>query len=425
MASHRSRAQFERARWRAAILVPIWTLQLLLTASMMALFAWRLGHSLKNGGVPAVQIVGEAINVAMSLVAALCTLFEAARYLAEALTPWTVLFTHVVKLACAAAICVLDAVVYSQGRERFFLVGLGLDVALLDRGDKGQEEDEEETSDKVCNTSLTAIALAAYAIVTYRRLSRFQDYVHHVNVKGFGFRDNDSGNSSPPTAGRSLGTRASALSSRFSPGPDPDRAPAAELHTFRPALSSRYTHERDTQFDEYVARRSSLDLRLRLEHSRRDSYASGGSGAGSKRAAAPSVASPPPTGIAVGTCAKGASIVRAISYTSDHVLLAVPEEEDIGGAEAHHFDHVHVDDGYDDNDDDDDDDETRLLAAAAAGTGAGTGAGTTGTAGTAGTAGGGEGGGRGVQQRSDSEGQDAQKQPARGRSLVPVRKATD
>lgn len=62
MANHRAQAQFERARWRAAILFPIWTLQLLLTMSMMGLFAWRLGDTLKHyddrekdGNVPAVE----------------------------------------------------------------------------------------------------------------------------------------------------------------------------------------------------------------------------------------------------------------------------------------------------------------------------------------------------------------------------------
>jgi thiol:disulfide interchange protein len=62
MATHRSQAQFERAKWRAAVLFPVWLLQLLLSMSMMGLFAWSLGNTLKNyderekgGKVPAIE----------------------------------------------------------------------------------------------------------------------------------------------------------------------------------------------------------------------------------------------------------------------------------------------------------------------------------------------------------------------------------
>ena len=73
----------------------------------------------------------EATNVAMSFVAATCTLIEIVKYMTEALTPWTVLFTHIVKLTCASAILALDVVVYAQEKEYQSLVGIGLDVALL------------------------------------------------------------------------------------------------------------------------------------------------------------------------------------------------------------------------------------------------------------------------------------------------------
>jgi hypothetical protein len=49
----------------------------------------------------------------------------------ESLTPWTMLFTHVVKLTCASAILALDVVVYTQRKEKYSLVGLGLDVSFL------------------------------------------------------------------------------------------------------------------------------------------------------------------------------------------------------------------------------------------------------------------------------------------------------
>lgn len=73
----------------------------------------------------------EATNIGMSFIAATCTLVEVGKYVAEALTPWTMLFTHVVKLTCASAICALDVIVYTQRKEYQSLIGLGLDVALL------------------------------------------------------------------------------------------------------------------------------------------------------------------------------------------------------------------------------------------------------------------------------------------------------
>lgn len=42
---HRQQAQFDRARWRMAILLPCWTLQLLLMLVITAIFAWRLAST--------------------------------------------------------------------------------------------------------------------------------------------------------------------------------------------------------------------------------------------------------------------------------------------------------------------------------------------------------------------------------------------
>ena len=67
-----------------------------------------------------------------AFVAALGTFYEMAKYFAEALTPWTMLFTHIIKTTCAIAILALDAVVYAQRHDRHYsLVGLGLDVVFM------------------------------------------------------------------------------------------------------------------------------------------------------------------------------------------------------------------------------------------------------------------------------------------------------
>lgn len=61
-----------------------------------------------------------------------CTLFEIARFIGESLTPWTVLFTHTIKLTCATALLVLDSVAHARRIDgHYTAIGLGLDVALL------------------------------------------------------------------------------------------------------------------------------------------------------------------------------------------------------------------------------------------------------------------------------------------------------
>lgn len=74
----------------------------------------------------------EATNIALWFVASLCTFVEIAKYFAEALTPWTMLFTHVIKLTCALATLVLDIVVYVQKHDKHYsLVALGLDCGFM------------------------------------------------------------------------------------------------------------------------------------------------------------------------------------------------------------------------------------------------------------------------------------------------------
>lgn len=50
MANQRAQAQFDRAGWRLALLGPLWALQLTLALSMMGLFSWSLGNTLKHYG---------------------------------------------------------------------------------------------------------------------------------------------------------------------------------------------------------------------------------------------------------------------------------------------------------------------------------------------------------------------------------------
>ncbi|UKZ87192.1 uncharacterized protein TrAFT101_002998 [Trichoderma asperellum] len=301
MANPRAHAQFDRAKWRLFILAPAWSLQLTLALGMLGLFSWRLGDTVhhfderhKAGKAPVIEYVWEATNIAMSSVVALCTIFEIARYFSESLTPWTMLFTHVVKLACASAILALDVVIYVQRDDSHYsLIGLGMDGLLM----------------------VTAVSLAIYAILAYRRLSKYDEYSSPVDAKSYLFNDgldidtsysNVSYSSRPGERG-SVDKRESLGSTRLSVG-SVTNPTILEPVEQRPR---RYSHERDTQFDEYVSRRTS---------------------GGYKTSSGPS--SPPivitlddslASLCTVHSRSRGSSVSQLT--TSDHVLVSVPEEE--------------------------------------------------------------------------------------------------
>ncbi|KAF4465777.1 hypothetical protein FALBO_7371 [Fusarium albosuccineum] len=293
--NHRSQAQFDRAKWRMTVLLPTWVLQLGLTTSMMGLFAWRLGDSVKanNDGNkhnddPAIELVWEATNVVLWFVASLCTFVEVAKYYAEALTPWTMLFTHVIKLTCALATLILDIVVYVQKHDKHYsLVALGLDCVFI----------------------ITSCVLVFYSVRRYRRLSQYDDYTHPVNVKPFGFNDDlERDNSYLGSARPSIDKRFSSASSRLSISSS--RAEPVELGKVQRTPSVQYSHKRDTQFDEYVARRGSV--------TKNDRTGSGDfSWAGNVDQESGTTTRP-----------RGASMGRAASWASDRGLVAVPEEDD-------------------------------------------------------------------------------------------------
>ncbi|KAG9251206.1 uncharacterized protein F5Z01DRAFT_639604 [Emericellopsis atlantica] len=245
MGSLRSQAQFEQSHWRLRLLGPLWCLQLALTFTMAGLFAYRIGdtlHSYEDRKAPQLEVVWESTNVGLSFLASICTMVEIARYLAESLTPWTVLFTHTIKLTCAACLLALDIVAHIKViDENFSIVGLALDAAFM----------------------LTTSALAIYALVTYRRLSS-RDAAHRVDIKGYGFSDGLGRDSSYSGPRPTLEKRISSVSSRLSfgsmrqPHPEP-QTDGVVLETMS-RTPSLYSHERDTRFDDFVKgkRRESL-----------------------------------------------------------------------------------------------------------------------------------------------------------------------
>lgn len=173
---------------------------------------------------------------------------------------------------------------------------------------------------------VVATSLAVYAVVAYRRLSKYDDYARPVNVKPYGFNDGletdtpYSSYSSRTGMLKSTEKRSSLGSDRLSVGSytNPSVLQPAEQ---RPR---RYSHERDTQFDEYMVRKTSISYK--------------------PDSASPKSPGESPLGdalTAVSTIgqsrSRGSSVSQTMSYNSDHILVSVPEEEaEMVDAEADH-----------------------------------------------------------------------------------------
>lgn len=167
---------------------------------------------------------------------------------------------------------------------------------------------------------LTAISLAIYAILAYRRLSKYDEYSSPVDAKSYLFNDgldidtsyshvsySNASFSSRPGERGSADKRESLGSSRLSVG-SVTNPTILEPVEQRPR---RYSHERDTQFDEYVSRR-----------------ASGGYKPSSAPSSPPIVVTLDDSLASLGTVhsrSRGSSVSQLT--TSDHVLVSVPEED--------------------------------------------------------------------------------------------------
>ncbi|KAK1580187.1 uncharacterized protein LY79DRAFT_521098 [Colletotrichum navitas] len=315
MVLHRQQAQFDRARWRMALLVPLWILQLLVLLVDIGLFSWRLSDTLKNweteeqtkGMFPLVEVVWEAVNIGFSLVCLISTVYEVSKLAAETLTPWTMLFTHVLKIVCSLATLALDIVVLLQRKDSHYsVVGLGLNCFLL---------------------VLIAIP-GIYSIQTYRRLTKFDDYHYPVNHKPYGFNDLEGEaayNGRLSIGGLTLGDRSlrriSTSSMKSIPGLQAQEQMQQTAQQQRPDLSPiqraplQYNNERDTQFDRYLVERAmtrefgwftspgSDNL------SRSDSYVGSGY-------------------VTNGKVVTRENVDRVPSWGSSHVLVAVPEMDE-------------------------------------------------------------------------------------------------
>ncbi|EPE05226.1 hypothetical protein F503_03831 [Ophiostoma piceae UAMH 11346] len=200
MSFHRNQAQFQRARWRRRILVPIWIFQAALLFAILGIFSYRLAHTVghfdedrKAGKTPTVELVWESTNVGLGLLCIVLTGLEVHRLVAETLTPFFLLACNVLKMTGASAILALDIVVYTQRSEGdWSTIGLALDAAAL----------------------AAMLTLGVYSIVAFRRLARTDDdYNHHPqsNVKAFGFGRSYDSSVELGREGRSLANNGAAM----------------------------------------------------------------------------------------------------------------------------------------------------------------------------------------------------------------------
>ncbi|KAI1296955.1 hypothetical protein F5Y03DRAFT_291584 [Xylaria venustula] len=274
LGSHRDNAHFQRSGWKKRVMLPSWLIQILILLSVMGLFSYRLSRTVNTweeednkGNVPVVEFVWEVANITFSLVSLVVTFISIARFIAEVLTPVPLLFGCILNVVLSTVVLALDIVIYVERKDRnFSAIGLGLDAALI---------------------FFTIIPLI-YAIIIYNRLLSYDDYHLPHNHKSFGFAgieegvdDRFSTHLSPPspydptnvplgnttlvtgpepqTRGRSvsIGSRRISLSFSRPASVSPHPSPAIEATQERRVS---YDHKRDTQFEDYVARRASQRL---------------------------------------------------------------------------------------------------------------------------------------------------------------------
>ncbi|KAI1385404.1 uncharacterized protein F4822DRAFT_343369 [Hypoxylon trugodes] len=259
--THRDNAQFGRARWRKTLLLPCWIAQIVLLLGVMGLFSYRLSATTREwkaaedkSQAPTVEFVWESINIGFSLISLIVTFVSIARFIAEVMTPLPLLFGNILNLVLSSAVLALDIVVYVQYSDRqYSLTGIAMDCALM----------------------FFTIIPTIYAVIIYRRLLSYDDYHLPGNVKPYGYSTADEPEDTAyrsswlqppvpydPTNPSATATRPRSLSASrrisltlnsraASPQPTPPPEPVLERR-------ASYDHKRDTQFDDYVRRRSSV-----------------------------------------------------------------------------------------------------------------------------------------------------------------------
>ncbi|KAI0155906.1 hypothetical protein BJ166DRAFT_594112 [Pestalotiopsis sp. NC0098] len=257
--THRDQAHFDRAKWRKRVLLPCWIIQVPILVALIGLFSYRLSNTIRDfeenelkGDVPMVEFVWECVNIAFSAASLVINLVQIAKFIAEALTPFAMVFGNAISLTLSMAILALDVTVYVQHDDRnYSAAGIGLDCALL----------------------FFTIVPIVYGTIVFRRLVKLDEYHLQHNAKAFGF-NSEYDTSYDPKRGSLNDTEA-----LYDPAQPAGTTPRRQSFTLKNPLSSSkaaaatepaqtsprpgglaerresYNHERDTAFDEYVAQR--------------------------------------------------------------------------------------------------------------------------------------------------------------------------
>jgi hypothetical protein len=274
----------------------------------------------------------EITGIAFPFLGLVLTIFEISKLAGETLTPWTMLFTHVLKITTTAASLTIDIVMYTKHNERHYsLVGLGMDAGLMFVNPLRQHAPLTNTP-----PSLIVLIPAIYSIITYHRLASLDDYHHPANAKSFGYADIEQQQQQQHRL--SIGTIGANSLRRLSSGSmnnpnltnDNDPVPLSTVGR----SPSYYNHERDTQFEKYM-----IDRAMSTEFSNGGFSAlhSPGSHSPPNRSASDASSAP---GIVISSGTLGSarplsdSMGRTPSWGSSHVLVAVPEGDEDAGDHA-------------------------------------------------------------------------------------------
>lgn len=182
--------------------------------------------------------------------------------------------------------------------------------------------------------------------MTYRRLASFDDYHYPVNIKAYGYNDQENQQRTASKSGRlSIASLSESSLRRFSGSSFYNPAAVYQSQPEAPAsltsigrAGSSYNNERDTQFEQYMMER---ERRMSGEHSYRRAVDAVPWPHRSVSSATTNTVSSSSTGVVVtgGTLDSARplsdSIGRAPSWGSSHGLVAVPELDEYDEEEHH------------------------------------------------------------------------------------------
>ena len=172
------------------------------------------------------------------------------------------------------------------------------------------------------------MGVASYSALACYQISSYDEYAHPANVKFYGFKDSLDPRDLVPQRLSQASSFDRRPSWRRSSGVSAGSANNTELPLqVEQAIQTpgSYTHERDTHFDDYMARRWSSSAKSDAERAMASEFgwpASPGHAVDHEERDWMIMG-------AVDTRLRDSTALRAPSWTSEHGLISVPEEDDV------------------------------------------------------------------------------------------------